>query len=122
MDRPEDNGEKVLIGHIHLQSEITTSVFGDERLFFTHPRIGRDRHRQEFDLPNKYFPQKWYNLQTRKKDTEGWPNWAPDTWPNNEAEAKQKFIDQEQRFGCPFAWLLGIHTEEDLVNYENGTL
>ena len=81
MDRPENNGEKVLIGHVHLESELTTSVFGDERLFFTHGRIGRDRHRAEFDEPNMYFPRKFYRPMTRRRDTKGWGNTAPDTWP-----------------------------------------
>ena len=41
----------------------------------------------------------------------------PDTWPKTEDEAKYKYMEQERIFKCPFAWLLGLHTEDDLEDY-----
>ena len=37
------NGQTVKIGQIELISELTTSVFGDERLYFRHTRFWSDR-------------------------------------------------------------------------------
>lgn len=32
---------------------------------------------------------------------------VPDTWPTTDMdEAKDKWIAQEEEFGCPFEWLL----------------
>ena len=101
-------GERVKIGKIELQTYLTTSVFGDERLYFQHIRGNTDLD---------YYPDGWGRFDTRRQpDDEGWGTTVPDTWPATDEEAKTKFMEQERLFGCPFAWLLGIHTEEDLVN------
>ena len=104
----QKGGERIKIGHIELLSEITTSKFGDERLFFQHIRGYRDQ---------KLYEGGWakYDFK-RASNMSGWGTSVPDTWPATNAEAKTKYMEQERLFGCPFAWLLGIHTEEDLLN------
>lgn len=101
-------GQRIKIGHIELLTELTTSVFGDTRLFFQHLR-----HRMD----SKYYPDGWNKYDHKITDEDpGWGETVPDTWPTTEEEAKNKFMEQERLFGCPFAWLLGIHTEQDLVD------
>ena len=73
-------GERVKIGHIELMSEITTSKFGDERLFFQHVRPSKDK---------QYWPKGWGKYDFKiDEDESGWGMIAPDTWPSGEEEAK----------------------------------
>jgi len=102
--------KKVKIGQFRLMegTDITTSKFGDERLYFQHDRF------TDWKL---YNPQ-WKALDKVRDDTEErWPNIIPNTWPTTEEKAKEKYIDQVKLFGCPFAWVLGINTQEDYDNY-----
>ena len=102
------NGERVKIGSIELDSQLTTSVFGDERLYFQHLRGPQDK---------KLYKKEWKQFDfKRTEEHTSWGRWAPATWPTTNEEAKYKYMEQERLFGCPFAWLLGIHTEEDLIN------
>ena len=61
-------------------SEITTSKFGDERLFFQHVRPSKDK---------QYWPKGWGKYDFKiDEDESGWGMIAPDTWPSGEEEAK----------------------------------
>ena len=101
-------GERVKIGKIELQSKLTTSVFGDERLYFQHLRGPQD---------SRLYEKEWkqYDFK-RTAEHISWGRWAPATWPTKTNKAKALYMEQERLFGCPFAWLLGIFTEEDLEN------
>ena len=78
-------GERVKIGKIQLMSELTTSKFGDERLYFQHIAGFKD---------TKRYPWSWskYDIKRSSEDS-GWGNIVPNTWPKTDAEAKSKFME-----------------------------
>ena len=84
-------------------SGLHTSEFGDNRLFFRHQSIGKDR---------KFWKKSWRRLRedpffSKKKEENLWGNEVPDTWPvDDEDEAKLMYDEQVKNFGCPFQWLL----------------
>jgi len=93
------------IADVILETPLHTSKWGDENLFFRHRGVRRDR-------------MYWTKAQKRlnedplfdKKDpTNIWGDKVPDTWPSEPEEAEAKYIDQMNQYGCPFAWLLGLH-------------
>ena len=101
----EGGSERVKIAEIKLLTELYTSKHGDERLYFQHKRARTDL---------RYFPDEWRQLA---KDTEEcfdnkdeaniFGTEVPEgVWPDNDADAKDFFIDQQKTYGCPFAWLL----------------
>jgi len=54
----------------------------------------------------QYWPDDWdTDLDTQVKK-----NWGTDVpegvWPDNDEEAEEFFIEMQQTYGCPFAWLL----------------
>ena len=102
---------KEKIGEFYLNegTDITTSKFGDERLYFQHDRF----------TDWKLYNRAWKSLDKVRDDTEDrWPNVVPNTWPTTEDAAKTLYEEQVSRFGCPFAWVLGIFTQEDYDNYQ----
>ena len=79
------DGELIKIADIKLRSALHTSEFGDNRLFFRHQSIAKDR---------KFWPREWRKLRedpfiNRKKEENIWGNEVPeDIWPEDEDEAK----------------------------------
>ena len=104
-------GDYIKIADIKLRSNLYTSEFGDNRLFFRHQSISKDR---------KFWPRSWRKLNEdpfiSKKNPENiWGNQVPDTWPKQEAEAKQMYDMMVEEFNCPFKWLMpgGIPKDDD---------
>ena len=107
-----DGSKWVDIGTITLETDLTTSTFGDTRLFFNHQR-------KDEDLP--FYPLEWVGVDDKadrprcyqnKKHKWHWgvpdpnkPDEAQYAWPQTEEEAKKKYIEQGQTQGCPFSWL-----------------
>ena len=96
------DGELVHIADIKLLSELHYSEFGDNRLFFRHQSIGKDR---------KHWPKAWRRAGgdpfiSKKKEENIWGTDVPDTWPEDEDEAKAMYDAQVATYGCPFQWLL----------------
>jgi len=78
--------KKVKIGEFMLMdnTNITTSKFGDERLYFQHDRF----------TDWKLYNPEWKSLDKVRDDKEErWPNIIPNTWPTTEDKAKEKYIE-----------------------------
>ena len=96
---PEElEGELIHIADIKLLSELHFSEFGDNRLFFRHQSIAKDR---------KFWPRAWRKLRedpffSKKNEDNIWGNDVPDTWPEDEDEAKAMYDAQVETYGCPF--------------------
>jgi len=97
--------EEIKIADVRLDSQLHTSKWGDENLYFRHVNIGRDRMYWSRDLKRLNEDP----LFNKKDPTEIWGNQVPDTWPSDPEEAEDKYIDQMNKYGCPFAWLLGMN-------------
>ena len=69
-------GIHVKIADIKLKTSLVTSRFGDERLYFQHRRISRDR---------RYWTREVRNLEEdpffENNATNNWGKTVPDTWP-----------------------------------------
>ena len=92
------DGELIHIADIKLLSELHFSEFGDNRLFFRHQSIAKDR---------KHWPRAWRKLRedpffSKKEEDNIWGNDVPDTWPEDEDEAKAMYDLQVATYGCPF--------------------
>lgn len=94
------NEELVKIAEIKLLEDLQISKWADERLFFRHQRVGRDRHRlwpsawkelQEDAFFDKNDPQNVFG--DRKNDID---------WPEDEQEAKELYVEEVKKWGCPF--------------------
>lgn len=88
--------EVVNIADIRMNSNMITSRFGDERLFFQHRGMREDHELQ---------PQ-WRRHIPQVQDTD-WPRINLDEWPTDDDEAKAWFRGSVSEHKCPFAWLLG---------------
>ena len=108
MDTPGD--ELVKIAEVVLNSDLVTSKFGDERLFFQHVRTNKDR--------------RFWTRETKKADKDIDPKitpreiheWDTSEWPTDDEEAAEDmFMDQIAGGGCPFAWLLWPDNETKVV-------
>jgi len=78
---------KEKIGEFYLMdgTEITTSVFGDERLYFQHDRF----------TDWKLYNPAWKSLDKVRDDTEErWPNVVPNTWPTTKEDAEKLYVEQ----------------------------
>ena len=78
---------KEKIGEFYLNegTDITTSKFGDERLYFQHDRF----------TDWKLYNRAWKSLDKVRDDTEDrWPNVVPNTWPTTEDAAKTLYEEQ----------------------------
>lgn len=53
-DDPEEDDKLEMIANIRLKSDLVTSKWGDENLFFQHRPIGKDR---------KFWPRAWRRLR-----------------------------------------------------------
>ena len=89
----------VKIAEVNLLTDLYTSAFGDNGLYFQHRRVKHDM---------KIFPKKWKKEAWKaeacfKKDPFGD---VPDTWPDNDEDAEEFYNEQMEATGCPFAWLL----------------
>jgi hypothetical protein len=96
------DGELIKIADIKLLTDLYTSDFGDNRLFFRHQSIAKDR---------KHWPRAWRRLRedpfiNRKNEENIWGNEVRDTWPADEEDAKAMYDAQVAEFGCPFQWLI----------------
>ena len=94
----------VTIGTITLTTDLFTSQFGDDRLFFEHARLTQDRD---------FWPEDWLVFDRgndpKFDQTEEfiWGTHVPEgVWPDNDAEAKAFYMEQQRTYGCPFQWLL----------------
>ena len=104
-----EDEKMVDIAKIVLQTDLISSRFGDERLYFSHIMREDD---------NPFMPIDWWELDDKidrvfdnhlpeNQWTVGTP--APDGeggWPSDVAGAKTMFMDQQEKHGCPFYWLL----------------
>ena len=97
-------GEWVPIATIELVTDLITSTFGDNRLFFSHKKVSHDR---------KFWPLEWFRADAESdpswliSDPENtWGNWAPTTWPTDDGSAKKMYQFYQTEYGCPFYWLL----------------
>lgn len=91
----------VMIAEIKLQTDLVTSEWADEKLFFQHKQIAKDR---------KFWPRSWRRLNEDprfdKRDPDNvFGNETP-AWPQDTEEAKELFADQMETWGCPFEWLM----------------
>jgi len=92
------------IADIVLQTDLYTSKWADEDLYFRHRHVHLDR---------KYWTRglKRLNEDPRfdKKEV-FWGNKVSDYWPTDNVEqAKETYMDQMETYDCPFAWLLGMY-------------
>ena len=99
-----EGSERVKIAEIKLLTELYTSQFGDDVLQFQHIRIRRDR---------KHWPKEWRQDAidaedcTANHEHEKYGKTVPEgVWPDNDADAKEFFEEQQREYGCPFAWLM----------------
>lgn len=103
--------DAVKIGEIQLKTPLYYSQAGDDRLFFQHIRMKKDR---------RVWPDEWKGdwlqdfvgvrddpvfdgipegMRPRDRD---WP------WPHEDDEAKDKYMELEETHGCPFSWLFNL--------------
>ena len=92
------------IAEITLDSDMHTSLFGDERLFFRH-------HRTKFD--SKYWSKKvrkaWWagdiDVIRERHGDHIWSRPTPAGWPRDDNCEAEKLIEKTiEETGCPFAW------------------
>lgn len=98
---PEVDDKMEHIANIRLKTPLLQSSWADERLRFRHRPVGRDR---------RFWPRAWRRLNEdtffSKNDPDNvFGNEVPD-WPDNDDDARDRFIDQAQEYGCPFEWLM----------------
>jgi len=91
----------VMIAELKLKTDLVTSKWGDESLFFQHRQIFKDR---------KFWPRSWKRLNEDvrfdKKDPDNvFGNTTP-AWPEDTEEAKELYVEQMNTWGCPFEWLM----------------
>ena len=86
----EEPGEEIKIGEIRLNSDLFTSVFGDEKLFFQHRGVNTDR---------RFWNKQWRSFKggdvfiSNKKPENIYGQIVPDTWPTTDMKAaKEKWI------------------------------
>ena len=98
------DSKRVKIAEIKLLTELYTSKHGDERLYFQHRKIQRDR---------KYYPKEWKQIAKNMEECfdnseeNTWGREVPENvWPKDADDAKAFFESQQRQSGCPFAWLL----------------
>ena len=105
----EDESEWIKIADLVLMSDLVTSTFADERMYFQHFKVSRDRN---------VWPDSWLEAdadpvfdkddadQIWKKGRKG--GYLPPgyVWPDDREEAKTKYLETVEEFNCPFAWLL----------------
>jgi hypothetical protein len=95
-DTPEDLKE-YHIADIKATSEIITSRFGDERLFFKHERMEPDLEKYPAWAPE---------IDTVDTD-DIWGDRPVPAWPEDRETAKAWLNGSIGEHGCPFAWVLG---------------
>jgi len=91
----------VKIAELKLKTDLVTSRWGDEKLFFRHRRVNND---------HKFWPNAWLNDNEdhffSRHDPENRYGRSTPAWPQDEEEAKDLYMDQEAAWGCPFEWLM----------------
>jgi hypothetical protein len=97
----ETHDKKVKIGELRLKTDLIHSKWADEDLYFQHRNIGRDR---------RFWPREWRRLNEDKFFSKKVPenifgNEKLD-WPRDMEEAQDLYIDQVEKWGCPFEWLM----------------
>ena len=103
------HGEQIKIADIVLKTELVTSKFGDERLHFQHVRTNEDR--QYWDQDTK----KEDRLIDPKMSTKPEFDWDTSAWPTeSDEDAESMYLDQIERYGCPFYWLFSSDTSPEL--------
>ena len=92
------------IAEITLNSDMHTSLFGDERLFFRHSRV-------KFDA--KYWPRNvrkaWFagelDVRREREGDHVWSRPTPAGWPREDNCEAEKLMEKTiEETGCPFAW------------------
>ena len=96
-----------------LKTDLKTSLWADQSLFFKHDRVRIDR---------RYWNKPLWNLEEDIRFDQQDPDnqFCTDKrrcsdrseqlaqWPDESDVAKQLFMDHSSQHGCPFAWLLGL--------------
>ena len=103
----EPDAAEVLIAKIYLDTDLTTSKFGDERFYFQHVRTKRD-----FKYMSGATKTTLKSIHPLMSEVEH--EWDVSAWPTESEEAAEDFyMDQINTYGCPFAWLLYSDNETD---------
>ena len=96
--------KRVKIAEVQTLTELYTSTWGDERLYFQHRRIMKDF---------RYYPKRWKQEGMDAEDCfkrNSSLHWGrevpPGVWPGSDDKAQEFFEEQIRDYGCPFAWLL----------------
>lgn len=104
-----DGPTEVKIADVVLKSKLHTSIWADNSLYFRHKHVHPDRKYWPVSL--RTFDNKDGFLLRRSEfgfaANEDVPD--PNYWPNDPVEAKKTYIDQMEKYNCPFAWLLGMY-------------
>lgn len=96
------------IADIVLDSDLYTSQWADNFLYFKHEQVHLDRKYWPMGLKRDLRRNGFDDLRFDRNSFR-WGNTVPDFWPSDPMQAKEVYIDQFDRYGCPFAWLLGLH-------------
>ena len=96
-DDPDFPGSTVQhIANIRTNSAMTTSTFGDSRLFFKHARTSLDLEHEPT----------WRRYFDRLSRDDAWADTPVLPWPETRAEATGWVRGSMSEYNCPFAWLL----------------
>ena len=93
------------IADLVLMTDLYTSVWGDETLLFRHQDPSWDR---------KYWSPALRRLDEdmafdRNNPDDTWGDTVPPYWDDQmAAAARETYVAQSEKYGCPFAWLLGM--------------
>jgi hypothetical protein len=123
--KQDPESEEELIGYIHTSSDMTTSTFGDDQLFFRHQAFNRDMRlmKQQGDKPRM---KQWrdFNKSTFLPLTE-WNNEWNEDLPTDELDMSFEEIvhaslkgemEGAEHLSCPFAWILrGTGIEDGMI-------
>ena len=100
-DNHRNGPTETKIAEVVLKTDLYTSTWADESLFFRHKDVNLDR---------KYWSRGLKRLGEdfvfSRKDI--WGTEVNDFWPTNRAAAKETFMAQMEEYDCPFAWLIGM--------------
>lgn len=99
MDRP---GEPLFkIAEIELDTPLITSLFGDQRMYFQHVKTNED-----MDLWDKELKKASKKIDPKASSDQPYKRtWDVSPFPTDDEEAKELMQDNQDKYGCPFAWL-----------------
>ena len=98
-----DEETNIKIADLVLRTDLETSEWADTKLYFKHKHVHPDRRRWDRGLQE-------LNLDFLfDREELDWDQIVSDYWPTDRDEAKQTYMDQFEKYDCPFAWLLGMY-------------